>query len=119
MVSTTNGGYAQLSSPNQRVGGSIPSRRTIRAGHRPAVWRSSYPGAATHYDRKNLDGKNLDGRQLPPAQTLVRRVPDAVSRRRAAAKRGLLAGGEDRRTIDRRECGALDRGEPNECVASV
>jgi hypothetical protein len=27
---------------NQRVGGSIPSRRTISAGHRPAGWRSSF-----------------------------------------------------------------------------
>ena len=27
---------------NQRVGGSIPSRRTVCAGHRPAGWRSSF-----------------------------------------------------------------------------
>src|SRR5450631_2401165 len=49
-------------------------------------------------------------RQRPPAQTLHRSVPDALSQRRAAAaiKRGLLDGGEDRRTIDRRECGPLD-----------
>jgi hypothetical protein len=44
------------------------------------------------------------------AQTLLRRVPDALSRRRpaAAVKRGLFDFGEDRRTIDRRECNALD-----------
>src|SRR5665647_1100663 len=55
-------------------------------------------------------------RQLPLAQTLVRRVPDALSQRRAAAavKRSLLDGGEDRRTIDRRECGALDTGGSHE-----
>jgi hypothetical protein len=47
MVSTTNGNYPQLSSPNQRVGGSIPSRRTISAGH---PCRSGAPSgrAATH-----------------------------------------------------------------------
>ena len=49
MVSTTNDNCPQMSSPNQRVGGSIPSRRTIGAGHRPAGWRSSFTeGRQTH-----------------------------------------------------------------------
>jgi len=44
------------------------------------------------------------------AQTLLRPVPDALSQRRPAAdvKRSLLDGGEDRRTIDRRELAPLD-----------
>ena len=48
MVSTTYDSWAQMSSQNQRVGGSIPSRRTKHAGHRPARWRSSYPGGPPH-----------------------------------------------------------------------
>jgi hypothetical protein len=48
-VSTTNDNCPQLSTQNQRVGGSIPSRRTISAGHRPAGRRSSFrEGRQTH-----------------------------------------------------------------------
>jgi transposase len=66
----------------------------------PALRKSHFPDPPTCRLR----------RQLPLAQTLLRRVPDALSQRRpaAAAKRGLLDCGEDRRTIDRRECEALD-----------
>ena len=57
MVSTTNGGYAQLSSPNQRVGGSIPSRRTISAGHRPASGGPPHvEGRHPHLVTRNIHG---------------------------------------------------------------
>ena len=57
MVSTTIDSSRQLSIPNQRVGGSIPSRRTVCAGHRPAGWRSSFPeGRRTHFLTLNIHG---------------------------------------------------------------
>src|ERR1035437_266318 len=70
----------------------------------------SHPNAGT--SEKPLPGR-ATSKATPSAtsgQTLRRRVPGALSQRRTAAavKRSLLDSGEDRRTIDRRQYGALD-----------
>ena len=54
IIFTTFDNFPQLSSPNQRVGGSIPSRRTINAGHRPAKWRSSLVELSQQPTRKEF-----------------------------------------------------------------